>query len=271
MDDDVEDDQRFGYGPVPPGHSTSANQAWWDDEAVEYYREHGTFLGDDDLCWGPEGLREDRAGLLGDVRGLVVLEVGCGAAQGARWALAAGAARVLGIDLSGGMLAQGARLHAPDERLGLLQGDATRLPLASSSIDLAFSAYGAVPFVDRPELIMTEVARVLKPGGRWVFSVTHPIRWAFPDDPGPGGLTADRSYFDRTPYREFDEDGNLSYAEHHRTVSDRVRDVLASGLVLDDLQEPEWFAGEDAVWGGWSALRGRLLPGTLILSAHKPR
>ena len=28
------------------------------------------------------------------------------------------------------------------------------------------------------------------PGGRFVFSTTHPVRWAFPDDPGPSGLTA---------------------------------------------------------------------------------
>ena len=39
--------------------------------------------------------------------------------------------------------------------------------------------------------VMREVARVLRPGGRWVFSVTHPMRWAFPDDPGPEGLTVD--------------------------------------------------------------------------------
>src|SRR5690349_23010429 len=34
---------------------------------------------------------------------------------------------------------------------------------------------------------MREVARVLRPGGRWVFSVTHPVRWSFPDDPTEAG------------------------------------------------------------------------------------
>ncbi len=41
---------------------------------------------------------------------------------------------------------------------------------------------------------MREVRRVLRPGGRFVFSATHPIRWAFPDEPGPRGWTAPASY-----------------------------------------------------------------------------
>ncbi|MFV0460546.1 MAG: class I SAM-dependent methyltransferase [Actinomycetales bacterium] len=264
-------DAEFGYAHTPEGTTIPANRAWWDAEAVDYYREHGEFLGDDDLCWGPEGLRESTAHLLGDLRGLTVLEVGCGAGQGARWAAGQGAAQVVALDLSIGMLDQGRRLSDPAtaRRVGFVLGDATRLPMSDACVDLAFSAYGAVPFVDHPESIMAEVARVLRPGGRWVFSVTHPVRWAFPDDPGPGGLTATRSYFDRRPYRELDGHGRPTYVEHHRTLADRVRDVVAAGLVIDGLVEPEWQAG-DAVWGGWSRLRGELLPGTLIVQAHRP-
>ena len=54
--------------------------------------------------------------------------------------------------------------------------------------------------------VMREVFRVLRPGGRWVFSVTHPMRWIFLDDPGEGGLVAVHSYFDRRPYVEHDAD-----------------------------------------------------------------
>jgi SAM-dependent methyltransferase len=112
-----------------------------------------------------------------------------------------------------------------------------------------------VPFVDRPEQVMVEVARVLRPGGRWVFSVTHPIRWAFADDPGPGGLTATRNYFDRSPYRERDDAGEICYAEHHRTLGDRIRDIVNAGLALEALIEPEWPDLRDA------AARLRITPG----------
>ncbi|CAM5347342.1 hypothetical protein SALBM217S_01638 [Streptomyces griseoloalbus] len=88
--------------------------------------------------------------------------------------------------------------------------------------------------------MLREVRRVLRPGGPLVFSVTHPIRWAFPDEPGPEGLSVSGSCFDRTPYVEQDDTGHAVYVEHHRTLGDRVRDVVASGFRLVDLVEPEW-------------------------------
>jgi hypothetical protein len=118
---------------------------------------------------------------------------------------------------------------------------------------------------------MREVARVVRPGGRWVFAVTHPLRWCFPDDPGPVGLTASIPYWDRTPYVEYDEHGVPTYVEHHRTLSDRVRELVAAGFRLLDIVEPEWPAGHTQEWGQWSPLRGSIMPGTAIYVAELPR
>ena len=55
--------------PAGAGETASANRSWWDLEAADYYVEHGSFLGDADFVWGPERLREEDAGLLGDASG----------------------------------------------------------------------------------------------------------------------------------------------------------------------------------------------------------
>ncbi|WP_460605538.1 class I SAM-dependent methyltransferase [Jatrophihabitans fulvus] len=249
--------------------SVRASRSWWDAEADEYHAEHGAFLGDADLVWCPERLREADAHLLGDVRGALVLELGCGAAMCSRW-LAVQGARPVAFDLSAGMLR-----HAVDgtARTGvdvpLVQAEAEHLPFASDAFDIVFTAFGAIQFAADSARIMAEAARVLRPGGRWVFATTHPIRWSFPDDPGPGGLTATMPYWDRTPYAELAGDGTAVYVEHHRTLGDRVREIAAAGLRLVDLVEPEWPAGHTGEWGQWSPLRGAILPGTAIYVTEK--
>jgi ubiquinone/menaquinone biosynthesis C-methylase UbiE len=255
--------------PADQPTSVAANRRWWDADADDYHAEHGAFLGDADFVWCPENLREADARLLGDVRGRRVLEVGCGSAPCSRW-LAGQGASVTGFDLSAGMLRHA---RAGADRTGvtvpLVQADVCALPFRDAAFDIAFSAFGAIPFVADSAGAMREVSRVLRPGGRWVFAATHPMRWVFPDDPGPAGMTAIQSYFDRSPYVEVDASGVPTYVEHHRTMGDRIRELVAAGFAVLDVIEPEWPDGFDGVWGQWSAERGAVFPGTAIFVSVK--
>jgi len=257
-----------GFRAVGDDAGTRASRTWWNSHAAQYLAEHGTFLGDDDFLWCPEGLRESQARLLGDVAGRRVLEVGAGSAQCSRWLTAQGVA-VVATDVAPGMLAAG---RAMDERLGthvpMVAADARALPFADSSFDVAFTAFGAISFVPDAGRIHRDVARVLRPGGRWVFSVTHPVRWMFPDDPSAHGMTVRRPYGDRRPYVETDSSGEVSYAEYHHTVGDHVRGLAGAGFVIEDLLEPEWPEGHEREWGGWGPVRGKYVPGTAIFVAH---
>ncbi len=280
MNDDP--DQHDDVGSVRPPRvltavdsttSDRANRWWWDHDAENYHAEHGEFLGahaaGGDFVWCPEGLREADVGLLGDTADRDVLEVGCGSAPCSRW-LAGRGARVVGVDLSRRMLGIGlAAMAADGVRVPLVQATAESLPFADGSFDIVCSAFGAVPFVADSAGVMAEVARVLRPGGRWVFAVNHPMRWMFLDDPGPDGLIVQIPYFDRTPYTEVDNDGAVTYVEHHRTIGDRVREIRSAGMILDDLIEPEWPEGFDQEWGQWSPFRGQYFPGTAIFCCRK--
>jgi len=241
-----------------------ANRRWWDGDADDYHAEHGAFLGVADFVWCPENLHEADARLLGDVGGRDVLEIGAGSAMCSRWLVGQGA-RAVASDLSGGMLRHAAAGNAATGvDVPLVQADAEHLPFRDAAFDVVFTAFGAVPFVADSARVMREVARVLRPGGRFVFATTHPIRWSFPDDPGPDGLRATMPYWDTTPYVEFDDAGAATYVEHHRTLGQRIREITAAGLQLVDLVEPEWPAGHTQEWGQWSPLRGAILPGTAI-------
>ena len=145
--------------PVAARETAAANRCWWDAEADAYQAEHGAFLGGTALertggaaagaafIWGPEGLDEAAAHLLGDVRGRRVLEVGAGAAQCSRWLLGQGALAVA-VDISHRQLCHSLALDARHgTRVPVAQADAARLPLADACVDDACSAYGAVPFV----------------------------------------------------------------------------------------------------------------------------
>lgn len=81
------------------------------------------------------------------------------------------AAHYLGLDLAEGMCRY-ARAQHP-EAGDWLVADAESLPLASSSVDLVFSSL-AIQWCQRPAALFAELARVLRPGGRCLFSTLGP-------------------------------------------------------------------------------------------------
>lgn len=78
------------------------------------------------------------------------------------------AARVVGVDFAGAMLARGrlkllrAQLHTT---VSLVRGDATDIPVATGSMDAVTCGFG-IRNVERPEVACAEIHRILRPGGR---------------------------------------------------------------------------------------------------------
>jgi demethylmenaquinone methyltransferase / 2-methoxy-6-polyprenyl-1,4-benzoquinol methylase len=115
----------------------------------------------------------------------VLLDVCTGTADVALVGRASGAARVVGVDFAGAMLAIGlrkVRAAAEEGRIALLRGDATRLPVHDASVDAVTSAFG-IRNVERPELACAEMARVLRRGGRLAI-----LEFGLPRVPGVGTL-----------------------------------------------------------------------------------
>ena len=112
----------------------------------------------------------------------LVVDVGCGTGRHAR-ALAQRSVRVVGVDLSFGLLGVAARQRPGD----WVQADARRLPLADGRADVVWSlcqgGFGITPGGD--QAVLSEMVRILRPDGRLaltVFSLPFAARWLAPGD-----------------------------------------------------------------------------------------
>jgi SAM-dependent methyltransferase len=122
----------------------------------------------DEIGWGIFEIDEAELGVLGDVSGLDVIELGCGTAYFSAW-LAKRGARPVGIDPTPAQLETAREMQRDfDLDFPLLEGVAESVPLPDQSFDLAVSEYGASIWAD-PYRWIPEAARLLRPGGRLVF------------------------------------------------------------------------------------------------------
>lgn len=92
-----------------------------------------------------------------------VLDIAAGTGTSSA-ALAKSGAEVIALDFSAGMVEEGRRRH-PD--LTFVQGDAEKLPFGDAEFDAVTISFG-LRNVQRPQVAIAEMRRVLKPGGRVV-------------------------------------------------------------------------------------------------------
>jgi SAM-dependent methyltransferase len=105
--------------------------------------------------------------------GITILDVACGTGVVALSAARVGA-KVTGLDLTPELVAR-AKENAAIMKLEVefLQGDAEALPFPDAGFDMVLSQFGHM-FAPRPEVVIKEMLRVLKPGGTIAFSTWPP-------------------------------------------------------------------------------------------------
>jgi ubiquinone/menaquinone biosynthesis C-methylase UbiE len=193
--------------------------------------------------------------LMGEIDGQRICDLACGQGRVARH-LAAQGAHVVGIDLSVRLL-EIARHHEQTTPRGIdyLHADARNLPgIPDGTFDgvLCFMA-----LMDIADLVpaLTSVARVLRPGGWFVFAIIHPCY-----NPPPSGEMETPAGVVRTVSGYFDEGFWRSDARtgppgkvgaYHRTLSTYVNALTDAGLTLERMREPRatnGFAERRPVW-----------------------
>jgi SAM-dependent methyltransferase len=169
-----------------PGADAAANRDLWTQVNAEYADEHAfRAWAAEEITWGVFNVPEAELGVLGDVSGQDVVELGCGTAYLSAW-LARRGARPVGVDLTPAQLDTARRCQ---ERFGicfpLVEADAGDVPLPDAAFDLVVSECGASLWCD-PARWVPEAARLLTPGGRLVFHTTSVLlALCTPEGPEP--------------------------------------------------------------------------------------
>jgi len=184
--------------------------------------------------------------LCGEVRGLKILDVGCGTGYFAR-EMARRGAFVTGVDLSPGMLAHALELEATAQfGIRYLTGDVARLKeyFDGDCFDMVTSCLALQDMPDIPAALRS-IHDVLVPGGRLVASITHPCsdtpfrKWAKDGSGTKRWLCIDR-YFERGPVKYLWKDWLYEFttSAYHATLADWFGWLLGAGFALRSIHEP---------------------------------
>jgi SAM-dependent methyltransferase len=215
---------------------TSATSAAYDTIADWYETEFLAAQGDSD----PIGVGSAITELLGSApedspgsASPTCLEIGCGTGAHAATVSALGWTPV-GVDLSSGMLA-----HAAG-RLPVAQANAEHLPIATRTLDavMAVMVHTDMPGYAR---VVTEAARVLRPGGAFVHVGVHPcFCGSFADRTDPAATVVRPGYRDAGQWTKDSWTSNGvrdKVGATHWPLPDLLHMVTDAGLVLERFAE----------------------------------
>ena len=206
--------------------------------------------------------------LLPDVKGLRVVDLGCGFGWFCRWARENGAAHVLGLDLSEKMLAR-AKAETSDDAITYRRTDLEHLELPEGPFDLAFSSL-ALHYVEDLERLLTTVHRALVPGGGFVFSTEHPIYMAsrraewMTTPEGHKTWPVDSYQLEGKRTTHWMAEGVVKY---HRTLGTTLNALMRQGFTLRHVEE--WGPTDAQVAEQPALARERERPMFLLVSARR--
>ncbi len=216
--------------------------------------------------------------LLGDIRGKSVLCAGCGNGNECAYMKKKGAKYVVGIDLSESMIELAKRLHKGIEFHAM---SFAKMDLPDSKFDIVYSDL-VIHYMSNRFPAMSESYRVLKPGGRLIFSDTHPI-YEMLERRKRGNLKealfgyirkGDKyevigNYF-AGKIRRSEWFKGYSVKSYRVTLSDIIMPAIRAGFILKNIMEPRPSKALKKVDPEFYKRLDRV-PQALILEFYKPK
>lgn len=225
--------------------SIKQNRDSWNKLSEQYLAE--VVISDEEVHYGPNSAGENTLKLLCPLKGKLVMDLGCGGGQ-TSVAMARQGAQVVALDVSDSQVNHGKRLaneagvvvefHVkPAQNVGDL------IDSYPKKFDLIFSSF-ALPFVDDIERVFQSAWHLLKPTGKLVIAVDHPVM--------PLGWTEHQSnvkeysYFnpksERWSLTTGDEE--LPFNTYYWTFEGWTNALFNAGFIITGVKEPELYPVE---------------------------
>lgn len=191
---------------------------------------------------------------LGNLANQTLLEIGAGTTGDLPWKVAQNPEQIYAFDIAERQIAH---LQTKKQAAHLLVADVALLPFRDAQFDVA-SASLVMHYVADWRQPLVEVSRVLKPGGRFVFSCLHPIESALTQEiqvdtrsallgrviSNESGKRSNRGNYlapkEKGIYARSGTIGDtFEVVQYHRTFSNMLSAILASGFTIESFIEPE--------------------------------
>lgn len=186
---------------------------------------------------------------LPSLKGKSIICVGCGTGEECEHLKILGASRVVGIDISQGLVEIAKKSF---HRLEFYVMDMEKITLPPASFDLAYSSL-TLHYVESWTKTLKSIYKILKPGGVFLFSTHHPVNWGADIKRGDEKNTFLMGY---TKYNHKDEYeifgdylntrkindvwyGDFEVSFYHKPFSSIIREILDSGFKIVDFTEPK--------------------------------
>nr|WP_246845174.1 class I SAM-dependent methyltransferase [Bdellovibrio sp. NC01] len=178
--------------------------------------------------------------LLPDLKGLKVLDLGCGYGWHCRYLKENGAAHVIGLDLSFKMLEK-ARQENGLDGVEYIQGAIEDISFKDAEFDLVFSSL-AFHYVEDFDRVCKTIQRILKNGGKFVFSTEHPVFTARKEQDWARDINGKIQHWPVDGYHQIGKRHTSWLADdvikYHRTFSSILDSLLSAGFEINKIAEP---------------------------------
>lgn len=211
------------------------NKLFWEKFAGQYDKA----VGEEGDRWHKSVINPLVFELMGDLRGRVVLDAGCGNGYLAR-KIAKTAKKVIGVDFTENLLEAAKKRSKNIPNLKLILANLEKLPFSANSFNVILCNMVLIN-VENLEITINELARVLKINGFIVISITHPCFENPPHTPGiknKKGETIGRAVYSYFPKGLVINTAEKNQLHYHYLLSDYINLFSQVHLYLEKMIEP---------------------------------